>query len=254
MHNELTIIPVANIPLVQAGDDLAALIGQALLDAGLQIHVGDVFVVAQKIVSKSEGRLLRLDSVKPSKRAVTLAAAVDKDPRLVELILRESTKIVRQAPGVLIVQHRLGIVCANAGIDQSNIEHTQGECALLLPEDPDHSASALRDELTALSGKRLGVIISDSINRPWRLGSVGIAIGSAGIRVLDDRRGQSDLFGRELKVTMANTADSIASAALLVMGETTERVPVAIVRGLKSSAGDQQASDIVRPAADDLFL
>jgi len=254
MQNELTIFPVWDIPLVQAGDDLAALIGDALLRAGFQVSDGDVFVVAQKVVSKSEGRMVLLNSVDPSLRAVELAAEVDKDPRLVELILRESKKIVRAAPGVIIVQHRLGIVCANAGIDQSNIEHAQGGCALLLPEDPDRSASALRDQLTALSGKRLGVLISDSINRPWRVGTVGIAIGSAGITVLEDRRGQCDLFGRELMVTMSNSADSIASAAMLVMGETTERVPVAIVRGLASGEGTQDGSDCIRPPHEDLFL
>ena len=254
MQNELTIIPVRDIPLVQAGDDLAALIGDAVLRAGFQVSDGDIFVVAQKVVSKSEGRMVLLNSIEPSVRAVELAAQVDKDPRLVELILSESTKVVRTAPGVIIVQHRLGIVCANAGIDQSNIQHAQGECALLLPEDPDRSASALRDQLTALSGKRLGVLISDSINRPWRLGTIGIAIGSAGITVLEDRRGQSDLFGRELMVTMSNSADSIASAAMLVMGETTERVPVAVVQGLTLMEGSQQASDSVRPAEQDLFL
>jgi coenzyme F420-0:L-glutamate ligase/coenzyme F420-1:gamma-L-glutamate ligase len=162
--------------------------------------------------------------------------------------------VVCRAPGVIIVRHRLGIVSANAGIDQSNVDHANGECALLLPEDPDLSAAALRKALEKKTGKRLGVIVSDSMNRPWRLGTLGYAIGSAGITVLDDRRGQKDLFGRELVVTMSNRADAIATAAMLVMGETTERVPVAIVRGLPACDNTQTARDSIRPRSEDLFL
>lgn len=215
---------------------------------------GDIFVVAQKIVSKAEGRLVRLSDVQPSTDAQALAAEVDKDPRLVELILRESSAIVRKVPGVVIVRNRLGIIGANAGIDQSNIDHEEGDCALLLPEDPDLSAAQLRQALQQRTAKRVGVIISDSMNRPWRLGTLGQAIGSAGITVLDDRRGQKDLFGRELKVTMSNRADSIAAAALLVMGETTERVPAAVVRGFDPEDSSQVARESLRPASDDLFL
>ena len=245
---------LAGIPLVQEGDDLAAVLQQAVVKADLSLQTGDVLVVAQKIVSKAEGRVVRLRDVQPSARAVELAGRTDKDPRMVQLILDESTEVVRAVRGVLIVRHRLGIIGANAGIDQSNIDHQGGECALLLPADPDRSAALLRDALQQRTAKKLGVIISDSMNRPWRLGTTGQAIGSAGIMVLDDRRGQQDLFGRELQVTMTNRADSIATAALLVMGETTEGVPAALVRGFPPEESQQVARNSLRPAAEDLFL
>jgi coenzyme F420-0:L-glutamate ligase/coenzyme F420-1:gamma-L-glutamate ligase len=254
MKSSLTIHPLRNIPLIEAGDELADLIVQALADEGIDPADGDVLVIAQKIVSKSEGRRVLLADIEPSANAVRLAKEVDKDPRLVELILRESSAVVRTAPGVIIVRHRLGIVSANAGIDQSNIDQADGECALLLPENPDQSALRLRQSLQKVFCTNLGVIVSDSMNRPWRLGTVGYAIGSAGITVLDDRRGDTDIFGRELQVTMSNQADSIATAAMLVMGETSERVPAALVRGLPAQDSTQVASDSVRPAKEDLFL
>ena len=254
MTSALTIYAVEGIPLIDERSALAELIYTQISSSDFGFCDGDVLVVAQKIISKAEGRLVRLEDVEVSDQAVELADEIGKDPRLVELILRESQQLVRTAPGVVIVRHRLGIVCANAGIDQSNVDHRQGECALLLPRDPDHSARQLREDLMKLSGKRLAVIISDSINRPWRLGTVGIAIGSAGLMVLDDRRGQSDMFGRELAVTMSNNADSIASSAMLIMGETTEKVPVVLVRGLLAMEGTQQASDCIRAAEEDLFL
>ena len=254
MKSSLTIHPLKNIPLIEAGDNLADLIVQALADEGIVPTDGDVLVVAQKIVSKSEGRRVLLAAIEPSASAVRLAKEVDKDPRLVELILRESSAVVRTAPGVIIVRHRLGIVSANAGIDQSNIDHAGGECALLLPEDPDLSAQRLRQALQQEFCKNLGVIVSDSMNRPWRLGTVGYAIGSAGITVLDDRRGSTDLFDRELQVTMTNHADSIATAAMLVMGETSERVPAALLRGFPVQDSTQVAGNSVRPAKEDLFL
>jgi coenzyme F420-0:L-glutamate ligase/coenzyme F420-1:gamma-L-glutamate ligase len=250
----LVLFPLAGIPLVQEGDDLSALMEQAVARAGLSLQAGDVLVVAQKIISKSEGRVVRLRDVQPTARAVELAELTDKDPRMVQLILDESIEVVRAVPGVLIVRHRLGMIGANAGIDQSNIEHQGGECALLLPVDPDRSAARLRDTLQQRTGKKLGVVVSDSMNRPWRLGTMGQAIGSAGILVLDDRRGQRDLFGRELQVTMTNRADSIAAAALLVMGETTESVPAALVRGFAPEESTQAARDSIRPAVEDLFL
>jgi coenzyme F420-0:L-glutamate ligase / coenzyme F420-1:gamma-L-glutamate ligase len=252
----LEVIAVAGLPMVRPGDDLAALIAAAVEGAGLTLADGDVVCVAQKIVSKSEGRLVALADVEPSAEAVALGRETDKDPRLVQLVLDESTEVVRKKPGVLIVRHRLGLVGANAGIDQSNIEHgadVEGEHALLLPEDPDASAGRLRDALQAWSGARLGVIITDSSNRPWRLGTVGAAIGCAGIRVLDDRRGGHDIYGRELKVTLINRADSLATAATLIMGETTERTPVALVRGLPPESADEPAGAVVRPLDEDLF-
>jgi len=253
MLQQLTIHALKGIPMIKADDDLAALIVEAMTNSTLAVAEGDILVVAQKIVSKSEGRQVLLKDVVPSAEAVKLAQETDKDARLVELILRESSNIVRKAPGVIIVRHRLGFVGANAGIDQSNIGHEEGESALLLPLNPDLSARRLRAALEKLTGKRLGVIISDSMNRPWRLGTIGGAIGSAGITVIDDRRGQQDLFGRELKVTMINRADSIATAAMLIMGETTERVPAAIVRGFPAENSGQVAADCIRPEADDLF-
>jgi coenzyme F420-0:L-glutamate ligase/coenzyme F420-1:gamma-L-glutamate ligase len=241
------------MPPVRAGDDLAALLVAGMADSGIVPDNGAVLVVAQKIVSKAEGRLVRLDEVVPSPSALELSETTGKDARLVELILGESVRVVRAVPGILIVQHRLGIVSANAGVDQSNIDHAEGEFALLLPEDPDRSASHLRDELLQRTGKRLGVIISDSVHRPWRLGSVGIAIGCAGVLSLDDRRGSTDLFGRELQVTVINRADSIATAALLVMGETSEGVPAALVSGFAPGEEDQPARASVRPVDEDLF-
>jgi len=249
----LTITPIAGLPMVRAGDDLAQLIADGLTAAGLTIGAGDILVVAQKIVSKAEGRLVSLESITPSARALALAAETEKDPRLVELILRESTDVLRKKPGVLIVRHRLGLVGAQAGIDQSNVEHGDDEKALLLPEDPDASAVRLREALRALTGVAPGIIISDSMNRPWRLGTIGGAIGAAGVRVLDDRRGQTDIYGRELKVTLINRADSIATAAILMMGETTERTPVALVRGFAPDDVNESARSAIRPLEEDMF-
>jgi coenzyme F420-0:L-glutamate ligase/coenzyme F420-1:gamma-L-glutamate ligase len=254
MLEQLSIHALKNIPLIKAGDDLASLLVEALEHARLDTLPGDILVVAQKIVSKAENRQVRLSDINPSPEAQRLAEEVGKDARLVELILRESLGIVRKAPGVIIVRHRLGFVSANAGIDQSNIGHQDGESALLLPLDPDLSARRLRAGMERSSGRRMGVIISDSMNRPWRLGTIGSAIGSAGLTVLDDRRGQHDLFGRELKVTMINRADSIATAAMLIMGETTERIPAALVRGFPAEDSGQSAADCIRPVSEDLFL
>ena len=238
---------------MQAGDDLAGLLLDGMAAANMRIDGGDVLVVAQKVVSKAEGRLVRLVTVTPTAQARELARETDKDPRLVQLILNESTEVVRKKPGVLIVRHKLGIVGANAGIDQSNVEHEKDECALLLPEEPDVSAQRLRNDIRRRTGKRVGIVVSDSANRPWRLGTTGIAIGSAGVKTLDDRRGGTDLFGRELKVTLINWADGIATAATLVMGETTERIPAALVKGLTLESEVDAAASILRPLEEDLF-
>ena len=254
-RGSLQVLPVPGIPLIQAGDDLPAVITAALEAAGLELAAGDVVCVAQKIVSKAEGRLVALRGITATPEAEQLAQATDKDPRLVQLILDESTEVVRSKPGVLIVRHRLGLVGAHAGIDQSNIPHGDGadEYALLLPEDPDASAAKLRSALEARTGRRLGVVITDSSNRPWRLGTIGSAIGCSGIRVLEDHRGGTDMFGRELKVTLINRADAIASAATLMMGETTEMIPVVVVRGLGVDHADEPASSCIRPLEEDMF-
>ena len=248
----LSVTGIKGLPLVQPGDDLCAILMDAV-SAQTSLRDGDVLVVAQKIVSKAEGRLVRLADVAPSADAVALAAETDKDPRLVQLILDESVAVVRKRPGVLIVRHRLGFVSANAGIDQSNVDHRGGEAALLLPLAPDASAATLRARILERTGKRVGAVVSDSANRPWRLGTTAIAIGAAGIRVFDDRRGGFDLFGRELKITLVNRADSIATAAVLVMGETTERIPAALVRGFAPESPAGNAAAINRPLTEDLF-
>ena len=248
----LSVTGIEGLPLVRPGDDLCAILLDAV-HAQTALRDGDVLVVAQKIVSKAEDRLVCLADVTPSAAAVALAAETEKDPRLVQLILDESVAVVRKRPGVLIVRHRLGFVGANAGIDQSNVDHGTGEVALLLPVDPDASAAALHRRILEETGKRVGVVISDSTNRPWRLGTTAIAIGAAGMSVFDDRRGTSDLFGRELKITLVNRADSIATAAVLVMGETTERIPAAIVRGFPPESSEGNAAAINRPLTEDLF-
>ncbi len=248
-----TVIPLPGIKLVSPGDDLPAILRDAIEANDLALEDGDVLAIAQKIVSKAEGRQVDLASVEPTREAVALAAETDKDPRLVQLILDESTEVLRKKPGVLIVRHNLGLVGAHAGVDQSNIDHGEGSQALLLPADPDGSAERIRDALASGSGKKIGVLITDSANRPWRLGTVGIAIGAAGLDVLDDRRGGVDMYGRELNVTLVNRADSIAAVATLAMGETVERTPAALVRGLPVAESRQRARDIVRPLAEDLF-
>ncbi len=253
MPGALTFHVLPEIPLIKAGDDLAAILLAALQRTGVALAEGDLLVLAQKIVSKAEGRLIPLATVSPSPRAVELANETDKDPRLVQLILDESTEVMRKKPGVLIVRHRLGNVGAHAGIDQSNIAHVGGEAALLLPVDPDASAQALHAKLHQATGLRLGVIIADSMNRAWRMGTIGGAIGCAGLKVLDDLRGTADIFGRELKVTIINRADSLAATACLLMGESVQQTPAVLIQGLPFESTTQTARDIIRPLADDMF-
>ena len=247
------LIPLPGLPMFQAGDDLARILGDVLAAAVLP-RDGDVLVIAQKIVSKVEGRMVDLACVTPSARAVALGAEIDKDARLVEVILGESTRVVRSRPNLMIMQHRLGFVMANAGVDQSNVAPEDGvERALLLPADPDGSAEGLRAALSARFGVKLAVIINDSFGRAWRRGTCGVAIGAAGLPSLVDLRGQPDLFGRELHVTVVGHADEIAAAASLVMGQAREGQPAVLVRGLTWDAPDGPASDLARPADEDLF-
>jgi coenzyme F420-0:L-glutamate ligase/coenzyme F420-1:gamma-L-glutamate ligase len=252
---KLNIFAIEGLPNVGASTDVADVIVKGLADNGLRFIDGDIVVIAQKIISKAEGRLVDLTTITPSPRARELAAVTGKEPRLVELNLLESSSILRAAPNTLIVRHRLGHVMANAGIDRSNIEtaNDNEDLVLLLPQDPDLSASVLRDRLQAAASVRLGVIISDSFGRAWRLGTIGIAIGVAGPPALHDRRGDIDLFGRELRTTQVGFADAVAAAAVLVMGEGNEGYPVVVVRGCSWEESGQNIRDVIRPAAQDLF-
>src|ERR1700728_1948179 len=250
---EMRLVALPNFPQVQIGDDLAGFTMAALDRVGLQLRSDDVLVFAQKIVSKAEGRRIDLATIVPSPKALELAQTVQKDPRLVELILGESRRIVRVARDVLIVEHRLGLIMANAGIDQSNVAGPDRDCALLLPEDPDASALRLRERLGTLSGCEPGIIISDSFGRPWRQGTVGVAIGCAGVAATLDLRGGTDLFGRLLRVTIVGHADEIASAASILMGQASEARPVILVRGLTTPASHQPARALLRPPGEDLF-
>jgi coenzyme F420-0:L-glutamate ligase / coenzyme F420-1:gamma-L-glutamate ligase len=251
---KLTLTALTGIKLVEPGDDLGAIAVAAFAANRIVPEPGDVLVVAQKIVSKAEGRYVDVTTVEPSERAIALAADVDKDPRFVEVVLSESKRVVRHRPGLLIVEHRLGFVMANAGIDHSNLPtQAGGERVLLLPEDPDGSALALRKELVGIFGTDIAVIISDSFGRAWRKGTVGVALGAAGLPALIDMRGHPDLFGRELLVTETGFADEIAAAAGLLMGQADEAVPVVLVRGLGWSAPEVPAAALIRPAEHDLF-
>ena len=250
----LEVVALRGLPLIRAGDDLAERVGSALKQNGVALRVGDVLVVAQKIVSKAEGRLVNLATVEPSVRAVALAAEVGKDPRLVEVILSESVRVVRARRGVLIVEHRLGFIMANAGVDQSNVAPADGaQLVLLLPENPDRSAETLRRGLAALTGVDIAVIINDSFGRPWRQGTIGVAIGASGLPALIDLHGRPDLFGRRLEVSVIGFADEVAAAASLVMGQADEALPAVLIRGLRWSAPDSTAASIVRPPNEDLF-
>lgn len=255
MGASFSLVALEGIPEVRAGDDLAAGILGALRCAGLALAARDVLVVAQKIVSKAEGRLVDLAEVTPSPRAVELAAVTGKNARLVEVILSESHSVVRAAPNVLIVRHRLGYVMANAGIDRSNVPCPAGrDLVLLLPRDPDASAAALRARLEqAAGGVPLGVVVSDSFGRPWRQGTTNVALGSSGIPALVDRRGERDREGRVLEMTQVAFADAIAAGAGVAMGEAAEGTPVVLVRGLAWNAPERGAGSLVRPVGEDLF-
>jgi coenzyme F420-0:L-glutamate ligase / coenzyme F420-1:gamma-L-glutamate ligase len=250
----ISLIPLEGIPEVQAGDDLAAQITAALGAAGIGLAGEDVLVVTQKVVSKAEGRVVELSSVTPREEARAWGAKWGKDPRQVELVLRESAEIVRMAPGGLIISRtRHGLVCANAGVDLSNVGGA--EAATLLPEDPDRSARSLRARLGELTGARPAVVISDSFGRPWRNGIVNVAIGAAGIEVLADLRGTPDVQGREMRSTVIAIADELASAADLAGGKVAQ-VPAVLVRGYRyvaAEAGDPGAVALVMPREQDLF-
>ena len=227
-----------------------------LLRAGIRLQDGDIIVLAQKIVSKAEGRLVNLATIEPSPQALDLARQAAKDPRLVEVILRESNAILRVRPGTIIVEHHLGFICASAGVDHSNVEGSQGnpeDWVLLLPQDPDASARSICDRLRASNGAKTGVLIIDSHGRAWRLGTVGISIGIAGMPGLVDLRGRPDLFDYRLQITQVGVADELAAAASLVMGQAAEATPAVHVRGFPYPLRDASLSELLRPKDQDFF-
>lgn len=248
----LSLFAVPGIPLINQGDDLVQIITAALTAAHLELLDGDIVVIAQKLVSKAEGRTVSLSAVEASARARQLAAETDKEPEIVQLIIDESRQILRHRPGVIIAEHHSGAVLANAGIDRSNVE-PDDDRVLLLPEDSDRSAALLRSGLDTTLGLSVGVIIADSVGRAWRMGTTGMTLGCAGVEALANLRGRQDMFGRELQVSEHAVADSVAAAAELLMGEADEATPVVIVRGLAAGDSEQDARVLLRPADEDMF-
>ncbi len=252
----LTFTPLPRIPIISEGDNIAEKLLVSLQSVRISLEDGDILVITQKIVSKAEGRLVNLGEITPSKEAVDLANRSGKDPRLVELILKESNEILRIRQGTIIVEHRLGFVCANAGIDHSNVQGKDGnpeDWVLLLPENPDHSALEIRRKIKVASGNRIGVMIIDSHGRAWRLGTIGTAIGISGIPGIVDERGWQDLFGYRLKITFVAAADELAAAASLVMGEAAEGIPAVHVRGFPYPLRESSIKELIRPKETDLF-
>jgi coenzyme F420-0:L-glutamate ligase/coenzyme F420-1:gamma-L-glutamate ligase len=256
MTDSISIIPLTDIPLIQPGDDLAQILGDAierLEGSPRPFESGDVLVIAQKIVSKAENRYVDLDRVTPSPRAIEVAQQCDKDPRLIEVVLWDTSEIIRLRPGLIIVEHQLGFVCANAGVDRSNVAPDGIDRVLRLPENPDRSAAHIRSVLRDRFQIDLGVIIADSHGRPHRMGTIGVAIGLAGLPGMEDWRGRKDLFGYTLQHTEVGVADQIASAATLLLGQAAEKIPAALVRGAIFEVRDGSAKEINRPREMDLF-
>jgi len=261
----LTLTPLQHIPLIRQDDNLADVVVNVLQENNIALEDNDIIVFAQKIVSKAEGRTVNLAMVTPSERAIELAKQTEKDPRLVELILQESNEVIRTRVGAIIVEHKLGFVCANAGIDHSNVSPLLPEeeglemrensenWVLLLPKNPDDSAEKIRSEIQSKTGKRVGILIIDSHGRAWRNGTVGTAIGVAGLPALEDLRGTPDLFGFKLQVTQVGVADELAAAASLMMGQAAEGTPVVHVRGFPYPMRDGKLEELIRPKDQDLF-
>ncbi|MCC6500590.1 MAG: coenzyme F420-0:L-glutamate ligase [Anaerolineales bacterium] len=264
----LALTPLLHIPLIRHGDNLADIVLNSLDKNQITLQHDDIFVFAQKVVSKAEGRTVNLSTVTPSQGAIELGTQTEKDPRLVELILQESAEVLRTRVGAIIVEHKLGFVCANAGIDHSNVGNrsddfsrpakatevaTTDDWVLLLPADPDRSAEEMRSEIQTKSGKRVGILIIDSHGRAWRNGTVGVAIGVAGIPALEDLRGREDLFKFKLQVTQVSVADELAAAASLMMGQAAEGTPVIHVRGFPYPLREASLKEIIRPKDQDLF-
>jgi coenzyme F420-0:L-glutamate ligase/coenzyme F420-1:gamma-L-glutamate ligase len=252
----LILTPLQHIPFIRRDDNLADIIVASLRDSNIELQDNDILVVAQKIVSKAEGRAVNLVTITPSARAIELAKQTDKDPRVVELMLQESNEILRTRPGTIIVEHRLGFICANAGIDHSNVAgagDSAQEWVLLLPTEPDRSAEKMRSDIQSKTGKNIGVLIIDSHGRAWRNGTVGVAIGIAGLPGLVDLRGKPDLFDFTLRVTQVGAADELAAAASLVMGQAAEGTPVVHVRGFPYKLREASLNELLRPKEQDLF-
>lgn len=252
----LTLTSLENIPLIRRDDNLADVVLKSLHETGLELQDNDILVLAQKIVSKAEGRKINLATVSPSSRAIELAQQTEKDPRVVELMLQESNEILRTRVGTIIVEHKLGFVCANAGIDHSNVAgdgDSTEEWVLLLPEDPDRSCALLRKEIEAKTRKHIGVAIIDSHGRAWRNGTVGVAIGMSGVPGIVDKRGDKDLFGYTLRITIIGAADELAAAASLVMGQASEGKPVVHVRGFPYPLQEGSLKELIRPKEQDMF-
>ncbi len=252
----LTITPLQNIPLIRQDDNLADILVDSLQASGAQLENDDILVIAQKIISKSEGRMVDITTITPSSQAIELAQKADKDPRVVELMLQESNEVVRVRVGTIIVEHKLGFVCANAGIDHSNVAgsgNENQEFVLLLPEDPDRSARNIREQIKQKTGKDIGVMIIDSHGRAWRNGTVGICIGLSGLPALIDERGWKDLFGYTLKITVVGVADELAAAASLMMGQAAEGKPAVLVRGFPYPLREGSLQELIRPKSQDMF-
>ena len=262
----LTLTPVQHIPLIRRDDNLADIVVNALQENDISLEDNDILVFAQKIISKAEGRAINLATITPSQRALELAKQTEKDARVVELILRESNEVLRTRVGALIVEHKLGFVCANAGIDHSNVSPSETSevfgdfgslsaegWVLLLPENPDQSAENIRRQIEEKTSKRIGILIIDSHGRAWRNGTVGIAIGISGLPGLEDLRGKPDLFGYKLQVTQVGVADELAAAASLVMGQAAEGTPVVHVRGFPYPLRESSLKELIRPKEQDLF-
>ena len=250
----LELLAIENIPLIEPGDDLVSILIQTIKEEKIKLRRGDILVIAQKVVSKSENRYAFLNDVTPSSEAIRIAKNSDKDPKLVQLILNESVKVIRQGRGVIVVENKLGFIHANAGIDKSNIESdAYNPKVLLLPKDPDNSALKIKEEIFRQTELKVGIIINDSSGRAWRKGIVGIAIGSSGVEVLLNLRGQKDLYGNALEITEVGRVDEIASAASLLMGQANEGLPVIIVRGIPETSKVNNVKSILRDKSEDLF-
>jgi coenzyme F420-0:L-glutamate ligase / coenzyme F420-1:gamma-L-glutamate ligase len=252
----LVLTPLCGMPLIQPGQDLVPVLLAALVENQVQLKDGDILVITQKIISKAENRFVNLATVEASDQARELAGRTEKDARFVELVLRESREVLRTRPGTLIVEHKRGFVCANAGIDHSNVQNLGGNAedwVLLLPENPDASAEGLRVQLESLFKMRIAIIIIDTHGRAWRNGTVGISIGFSGVPGVVDLRGKADLFGYQLRVTQVAVVDELAAAASLLMGQSDENIPAVHVRGFPYPLREGSFSELIRPRDQDLF-